>query len=332
VLLCTNPEQAKRWLTQRKVSAVLRLPSRMERLLQPESLTKTDASESLPRDRAPQHGSKPPKAQKTDTEDSKKSSKDAFGLWGDFNHPHYAQSAFIVQRVLLRFMQKATGTGYPFAIQPQALAGSDRRTAFENYVPGLLILSVVMLLFSASMTMTYEVETGTLRRLQLSQISAFSLLSGLSLVQVLLGGLSVLLTFGVAWMLGFRSQGSILLAMLVAILTSFSVMGIGMVIAAFAQTVMEAFLFSNVPLFLLMFFSGAMRPIPKVPLLQWQGFELGLYDLLQPTHAVVALNKILSLGAGIQEIAFELVALSVLSALYLTFGIAIFQKRRMDIG
>lgn len=251
---------------------------------------------------------------------------------GDFTDPQYASVAVVLNAALQRFVQEATNTPMPVEVAKEAIARSDQRTEFENYVPGLLILSVVMLIFSAAMTITYEVEMGTLRRLQLSNLSAFSLLLGIALSQVLLGTLSVLLTFGMAAILGFRSQGPLWVAILVGAVTSLSIMGVAMIVASFARTVTEAFLLSNFPLFLLMFFSGAIRPIPKVPLGVIGGREIGLYDFLQPTHAVVALNKVLTFGASLRDVVFEVGAVLVLAALYFGVGVALFHLRRMRIA
>ena len=252
-------------------------------------------------------------------------------ILGDFTDPSYASAAMILQQAIERFIREATQTAAPMEIKRLAVARSDRRTAFESYIPGLLILSVVMLIFSAAMTVTYEVEMGTLRRLQLSKLSAFSFLGGISLSQVLLGTIAISLTFLMALSLGFRSQGALWVAILVGALTSLSIMGIGMIVASFARSVTEAFLLSNFPLFLLMFFSGAIRPIPKLPLFALGGREIGLYDFLQPTHAVVALNKILTLGASLGDVLFELAAVLILAALYFVVGVILFHYRRMRV-
>ena len=50
------------------------------------------------------------------------------------------------------------------------------------------------------------------------------------------------------------------------------------------------------------------------------GRAISPYDLLPPTYAVLALNKILTLGPGLGDLAYELTALIVLSALYFAFG------------
>jgi hypothetical protein len=44
---------------------------------------------------------------------------------------------------------------------------------------------------------------------------------------------------------------------------------------------------------------------------------------------VVALNKVLTLGAGLGQVAYELIALVVLSAVYFAAGVRLFQKRHL---
>ena len=57
-----------------------------------------------------------------------------------------------------------------------------------------------------------------------------------------------------------------------------------------------------------------------------------MYDFLQPTHAVVALNKVLTFGASLRDVVFEVGAVLVLAALYFGVGVALFHLRRMRIA
>jgi hypothetical protein len=59
------------------------------------------------------------------------------------------------------------------------------------------------------------------------------------------------------------------------------------------------------------------------------GRAIGPYDILPPTHAVVALNKILTLGASLGDVAYELTALVVLSVLYFVAGAWLFQRMHL---
>jgi len=69
--------------------------------------------------------------------------------------------------------------------------------------------------------------------------------------------------------------------------------------------------------------------MPRATLFQVAGHAVGPFDLLPPTHAVVALNKVLTRGAGLGDVAFELVALLLLSGLTFGIGVLRFRRRRM---
>jgi ABC-2 type transport system permease protein len=248
---------------------------------------------------------------------------------GDLTYPQYSVAAVIANAALDQYVQTATGRPHPIQVMEQPLGASAARTEFENYVPGLLIFSVVMLVFQASMAIAREVEAGTLRRLQLTRMTSLDFLGGITVVHVLIGVAAVALTFLTAWALGFRSQGPLWVAFIVAAMTSLSIVGVGLLVACFSRTVTEAFLIANFPLVLLMFFSGSIFPIPRVPLFTIGERVIGLYDVLPPTHAVVALNKVLTLGAGLQDVAYELVAVVVLSITYFAIGVWLFNRSRM---
>jgi ABC-2 type transport system permease protein len=252
-------------------------------------------------------------------------------LVGDLTNPYYAVGAVMAGSVLDEFVQVQTGDIRPVQFTEIALGASEGRSEFDLYIPGILIISVVMLVFIISMTITYEVEAGTLRRLQMTSMKASDLLIGISLPTVLLGVISLLLTLFVAILLGFSSQGSIWAALLIGGITAVAVVGVGLIVAAFSKSVSQAFIVANFPLIFFMFFSGAVYPIPRIILFQIAGFNISLYDLLPPTHAVMALNKILTLGADLADVLYEIISLLVLSLLYYLVGILIFQRRHLRL-
>ena len=250
-------------------------------------------------------------------------------LVGDLTNPYYAIGAVMAGNVIDEFVQVQTGDIRPIQFVEIALGASEGRSEFDLYIPGILIISVVMLVFIISMTITHEVEAGTLARLQMTSMKASDLLIGVSLPTVLLGVISLLLTLFVAILLGFNSQGSIWAALLIGGITAVAVVGIGLIVAAFSKSVSQAFIIANFPLIFFMFFSGAVYPIPRIILFQIGGLNISLYDLLPPTHAVMALNKILTLGAGLADVLYEISSLLVLSLVYYLIGIWIFQRRHL---
>ena len=257
------------------------------------------------------------------------SATSAITLVGDLTNPYYAVGAIMASSAIDEYVQHITSETRPITIEEIALGASGGRSEFDLYVPGILIISVVMLVFIVSMTVTYEVEAGTLRRLQLTRMTAFDLLTGISLSTILLGIIALLLTFLVAMALGFESQGPIWAAMLIGSITAIAVVGVGLIVAAFSKTVSQAFIIANFPLIFFMFFSGAVFPLPRIRLFEVAGRVISLYDVIPSTHAVVALNKILTLGAGLIDVPYELVSLIVLSALYFAIGIWLFHQRHM---
>jgi ABC-2 type transport system permease protein len=155
------------------------------------------------------------------------------------------------------------------------------------------------------------------------------LVIGLSLPTVLFGILSLLITLVLAVGLGFQANGSILLAVFIGGLTAIAVVGVGLIVAAYSQSVSRAFIIANFPLIFFMFFSGAVYPIPRILVGRFFGNPVSIYDIFPPTHAVIALNKVLTLGSGISGVAYELISLVILSVLYYGIGIWLFWRRHM---
>ena len=250
-------------------------------------------------------------------------------LIGDLTNPYYPMVSIMAVSAVDEYVKDMIGQYSPVILNEIPLGASAARTEFEIYVPALLILAVVMLIFQVAMTITREVENGTLRRLQMTKMTAFDLLGGISLTQVLIGVSCVLLTFLTASLLGFHSQGPLWVAVLIGAVTSFSIVGVGLMIACLARTVSEAFIYSNFPLIFLMFFTGAVFPIPPMPIFTVAGRTIGMFDFLPPTHAIVALNKVLTLGAGLKDVVYELSMLLILSTIYFGIGVWLFNKIRL---
>jgi hypothetical protein len=86
------------------------------------------------------------------------------------------------------------------------------------------------------------------------------------------------------------------------------------------------------PLILLMFFSGAFFPLGGGKLFSIGNFTLHLNDLLSPTWAVDALNKVLLKGLEISATLPEMIALLVLTMLYFVIGGFAFRYRHMRVA
>jgi ABC-2 type transport system permease protein len=248
---------------------------------------------------------------------------------GDLTQPYYAVAAVMVNSVFEAYVKTALGQPMPIHVAEEPLGASGARSEFENYVPGLLIFAVILLVFSAPMAVAREVEAGTLRRLQITRMRSFDFLGGVTLTQMIVGLAAVLLALLVALLLGFRSQGPLWAAIVIGAIASLSVIGVGLIVACFSRTVTQAFLLANFPLAFFMFFSGAMFPVPRLTLFYLGGQSVALFDILPTSHAVIALQKVFVLGAGLSDVLYELIALTVLSVLYFAVGVWLFKRTQL---
>jgi ABC-2 type transport system permease protein len=249
---------------------------------------------------------------------------------GDLTNPYYTVAAVMAMTAIDGYATAATGDYRPVELVETPLGGSAARTEFEIYIPGLFVLAVIMMMFQAAMAVAREIESGTLQRLRISRLAAWEFVGGTTAWLVLIAIVEVLVAFGAAVAFGFRSQGALWIAILVGIITSFSVIGVGMVVASFSKTVSQAFVVANFPFGFFMLLSGAAFPVPMGRWFTFLGHDFNFADLLPPTHAVAALNKVFTLGDGVGEIGFELVALGLLSVLYFGIGVWLFRKLHLQ--
>jgi ABC-2 type transport system permease protein len=251
-------------------------------------------------------------------------------LVGDLGNPYYTLAAVLATTAVDAYAREAVGVPQPLAITEEPLSGAPSVSEFEIYVPGLIIAATTMMIFSVAIAVTRQVETGTLRRLQLSRMTGLDFLGGISLFYLVVSFISVAMTFATAQALGFQSRGALWVAILICTLTSFAVIGVGLLVACFSRTVGRAAVVVNFPLIVLLFFSGSVFPVPDATLFHLAGRSIGIFDLLPHTHAVLALNKVLSLGAGLGDVAFELVAMLVLSLIYFAAGVWFFRRMHLS--
>ena len=250
---------------------------------------------------------------------------------GDLTNVNYMVSAIFAHEILNEYVFEVTQQINPVKVNETSLGISGKVDDFDLWVPGLLILSVIMLMFSAAIAIINEVENKTITRLKLSKVSSFELLSGISFVQVMVGIISVCLTLMVAVSLGFDASGSFFRLILIAVLTSISIIAFSLIVAAITKTANEILVVANFPLFLFMFFTGAAFPMQGKSLFTIAGYPITIQGLMSPTHAVSALKKVMIMEMGVTDIVPEITALILLTLVYFAIGAVGFRKRHMRV-
>jgi len=248
-----------------------------------------------------------------------------FMIYGEASNPKYSIATIFTITGVESLVKKLTRNEPLYTFQEKFMGNSMTKSEFDIYAPGIFIFSIIMLILSASLSIIRDIEDKTMIRLKLTKMTVFDYLLGNTLVQWLIGILSFGLTMWLAILLGFNSQGSTILILLVCSLTILSIIAICLILVAFCKNATMVMIVGNFPLFILMFFTGAMIPLPRNEIIA--GFALN--DILPPTHAVIALNKIFTFGARLEEITYELLMLGILTIVYFSIGILLFKRNHL---
>ena len=254
-----------------------------------------------------------------------------FELSGNLTETNYMISAILGVTYVSGFINSVTGTLEPYHFTETPAGQSSKLNEFTGAVPGLLVLATIMLMFSGAIAFVAEPEKRTMLRLKLSKVKPFTYLAGITIIQILVGLVSVLLTLWAAYLFGFDFSGSFWLFLLVCILTCLSVIGFSLILAGLTKSVNEVLIVGNFPLFLFMFFSGTVFPIHGATLFTLGGYAFTIPGLMSTYHGTEALKQVLIYQAGIAGIWPQLICLTGLTVVYFLIGYWIYRRRHMAV-
>jgi ABC-2 type transport system permease protein len=191
-------------------------------------------------------------------------------------------------------------------------------------LPGVLatlLLNVTAIVMA--MGLARERETGTLEQILVTPIRPSVFLTGKCMPYVLFGLvdiLAILLLGNLLFDVPFR--GSFGVIALGSFLYLFSTLGIGILIAAFSSSQQQAMLAAMGFVLPAMLLSGFMSPISSMP-----AWLRPLTMLIPMRHYIEILRGCLLKGAGVRDLARQLIALTVLGVVILAVSVARFRKR-----
>lgn len=249
--------------------------------------------------------------------------------YGDPANTRYVMAAAWSDMIAYQYAAAFTDAQSPLEIQVESVSSISSLTDFELYVPGLLALALMMLMFTAAASLIKEKDKGTIIRLRIANMTNPEWLTAVSLSQIIIGFMALVLTYITAVLFGYHSSGSLVAASVIGLISCLSIIAISVLVAAFLRTIFDLMTIGCFPFFILMFFSGGMFPLPPLRLFSFGKHVISVNDVLPTTHSISALNKILNQGAGLREVAFEVAAIAVLTALTFALGAGLFIKRHM---
>jgi ABC-2 type transport system permease protein len=249
---------------------------------------------------------------------------------GDVTRLGYMIGAVWTEELISAYVNNLAAIAPPVIWKETTLGHSGQRTGFELFVPGLLVLSIIMIIFSASAAIVREPENRTLERLKISRLSASEFLIGTSLVQIIVASLSFGLALLTAVALGYTLiPGTLGFMILISFLTALSMISFSLIVAAMCRSIKEVAIIGTFPLFLLMFFTGAAFPLSGGKLVKIGDYQVMLNDILSPKFAVEAFNKVLIRGQEVRDTLPDIAGLIILTVLYFLVGTWAFRRRHM---
>ncbi len=248
---------------------------------------------------------------------------------GDAVYPRFIRASTLVNGVIRRYETRAAGLPEPVLVTARSIFPAGPQSEFDLYAPGMMIFALLMIIPQTAMLVAREIRWGTLRRMQLTRLSSWQLLGGISLAQMVIAVLQVAAVLGGSVALGFHVRGSFWLALLVGVVICFSAVGLGLIVACFSANDSEAANVGGTLTMLQVFLSGSFYQFPPLTLFTLAGHQIDLFDVFPATHGFMALQQVLTFGVGLREIGFRLGATALLSAGCFAVGVLLFQRRQM---
>jgi len=247
---------------------------------------------------------------------------------GDMASPRYGLLLALTYASAEAYVTAATGREAPLGIAEVSIRPESKLKPFDAAVPSLVILSILTVLFTAAALFVREAEKGTIKRLQLSRLTAFEYLAAAGLSQLLVALACVLLTLLTAMAFGYRLEASLPSLLLAAGLASASVVAFGLITAGLCGSVKDVMIVGNFPYLFMLLFSGVM-PLPSPVFFSLGGRDFGLRDIFPLSHGVKALEGMMNFGLGPGDLGFELGAMALLTALWSLLGLFLFARRHL---
>ncbi|MGL1891807.1 MAG: ABC transporter permease [Spirochaetaceae bacterium] len=233
---------------------------------------------------------------------------------GDFSDPYYVISSNLIEKHLNDYIKNKLTIFSPVSIIQKPIGISRDKTEFENYVPGLIIFSILIQLYLFVMLLLKEKQSGVFIRYSLCSLPRSSYIIGHTIIFSSLSLIGLLLTTITAYLLGFQSPNSVLydisISIFVCFILNFGVIGLAFIVSGLTNSLIHGLLLSTFPFMIMVFFSGSVYPFPG----------LFIFKIIPATHAVNILHKILTYGTSPLDLVFDFILLLSLSLFLLIMG------------
>jgi ABC-2 type transport system permease protein len=251
-----------------------------------------------------------------------------FTVRGDALNMAYTKASVQMEAVLIPLMEAAQGKPHGIDVIERPIGLARPISDFDAYAPGMMVFAILLLIPQTAMLVAREMRWGTLKRLELTLVTPAELLCGISLAQLVIAVAQSVIMIAAALALGFHNRGSLALAVGIACVLALGSIGFGLVMACVVRNDSDALNSGSAVSMVMVFLSGAFFAMPTPTLCVWFDHAIGIFDWIPATHGMLALQEVMVGGAGLEQVAFRVLACLVLSIFYLILGIWIFTLRR----
>lgn len=164
----------------------------------------------------------------------------------------------------------------------------------------------------------------------MANVNAWDLIGGITMALIVVCIAQTILTLSTAHICGLQTSGSVFLLGMFTLIASFTATGCGMITACFSSSDGEAANFAMLFLVPLVFFSGAIYPLPPMPLFSLFGTTVDFAHLMPTSFATNAIRRIMIYGDGLDAVWPDMLWLVIGSSLLFLLGITLFQRIRLN--
>jgi len=205
----------------------------------------------------------------------------------------------------------------------QLLGDVDAFFTVTSVAPGAILFGFVMLMFSAALSLTKDRESALFSRLLTAPLHPNEFVSGYSLPYLPVAIIQAVALFGVAWVLGLESNGSLWLVALILLVMAIMYIGWGMILGVTFST--KTVTFPYMAILLLTIFGGAWMDLEAIG----GGFKT-VGDWFPFSHALDAMRDVLIDGAGFTSIATDLYWVLGYTVVTSVLAVLVFRHRMIE--
>lgn len=205
----------------------------------------------------------------------------------------------------------------------QLLGDVDAFFSVTSVVPGAILFGFVMLMFSAALSLSRDRESALFSRLLTAPLQPNEFVSGYSLPYLPVAIIQAVALFGVAWVLGLESNGSLWLVALILLVMAVMYVGWGMILGVTFST--KTVTFPYMAILLLTIFGGAWMDIEAIG----GGFKT-VGDWFPFAHALDAMRDVLINGVGYSAIATDLYWVIGYTVVTAGLAVVVFRRRMQE--